>query len=359
MRIAHLVLLLFLLAGCSEETTGIQPGRTTITEAVYGTVLVVPKEAYTVFSPVNGIIDQSMMKEGAEVKEGDELFRISDQRAKLEKKKARQNYVQALENYQGEVAVLKEMDERINSAKMSLLNDSVNYARQARLWKQNIGSRQAFETMELKFNTSRHYINELQKTYERTRQQLADQLALAGTSLEISGQYYDEHTIRAKMSGTIYQIEKKTGESVTTQTPVARIGSSSHFILELLIDEVDISRIELGQTVVVRLDAYRNQSYEAKISRILPHKNSLTQAFTVEAVFTQAPERLYDGLSGEANIVISRRENTMTLPTELIGPDNQVLTEDGERQVVTGISDLRYTEIISGIDSNTIVYQPE
>lgn len=359
MRIVGSALLLFLLVACSEEPTGIRPGQTTITEAVYGTATVVPKETYTVFSPVNGIIDQSQLKEGVLVKEGDELFRISNQRAKLEKKKAHQNYAHALESYRGEIAILKEMDERLSSARMSLLNDSINYARQARLWKQNIGSRQAFETMELKFHTSRNQVNELLKAYERTRRDLADQLALAGTALEISGQFYNEHSIRSEMNGTVYEVEKQLGESVTTQTPVARIGSTNNFILELLIDEVDIARVELGQSVIVVLDAYRKQPYEASVIRILPHKDDRSQTFTVEAEFSQPPERLYDGLSGEANIVISRRENTMTLPTEFIGPDNRVLTEDGERRVVTGISDLRYTEIISGIDTNTIVYQTE
>lgn len=359
MKITKLFLLFVLLSSCNNEATGIRPNLTTITEAVYGTTTVVPKEAYTVFSPLNGIIDQSDLQEGGLVKKGDELFRISNQRAKLEKKKARQNYVRARENYRGEEAILQEMDERINSAAMSLINDSINYARQSRLWRQNIGSRQALEATELKFNTSRNQVNELRNAYDRTSRELADQLALAGTALEISGQFYDEHSISAEMSGTIYEVLKQVGESVTTQTPVARIGSSDDFIIELLIDEVDIARVQVGQSVAVVLDAYREQSYEAKITRIFPHKDDRSQTFTVEAVFTKSPERLYDGLSGEANIIISRRENIMTLPTELISPDNNVLTEDGERRVVTGISDLRYTEIISGIDTNTIIYQAE
>jgi HlyD family secretion protein len=251
MKITKLFLLFVLLNSCNNETTGIRPNLTTITEAVYGTTTVVPKEAYTVFSPLNGIIDQSDLQEGALVKKGDELFRISNQRAKLEKKKARQNYVRARESYRGEEAILQEMDERINSAAMSLINDSINYARQSRLWRQNIGSRQALEATELKFYTSRNQVNELRNAYDRTSRELADQLALAGTALEISGQFYDEHSISAEMSGTVYEVLKQVGESVTTQTPVARIGSSDDFIIELLIDEVDIARVKVGQSVAV------------------------------------------------------------------------------------------------------------
>jgi HlyD family secretion protein len=359
MKITRLLLLFVVLGSCTNQTTGIRPTLISITEAVYGTATVVPKEAYTVFSSVNGIIDQSGLQEGGLVSQGDQLFRISNQGAALEKKRARQNYTHARESYRGDAAVLKEMDEQLRSAKLRLVNDSLNNARQTRLWQQQIGSKQAFEAMELKYNTSRNQVKELQEAYVRTRRELANQLALASTALEISGQQYGEYITRAEMDGTVYEILKQPGESVTTQTPVARIGSTADFILELLIDEVDIARVREGQQVVVVLDAYRDEPYEAEISRILPHKDDRSQAFTVEAVFTRSPERLYDGLSGEANVIISRRENALTLPTEFIGPDNSVLTADGKQRVVTGISDLRHTEIISGIDTTTIVYQPQ
>lgn len=362
MKTTYILLLttcLWSISSCTQEEEGIHPGLTTITEAIYGTVKVVPKEAYNVYSPVNGIMERSNLREGALVNEGDELFQISNQRAELERKKARQNYARARENYQGESAILSELEERLQSSRMSKVNDSLNYVRQARLWGQNIGSRQALENTELKFKTAQNQVNELSKAYERTRRELADQLALSRTSLEISGQFSAEHSVKSEMSGIVYEVFTEIGESVTTQAPVARIGSTADFILELLIDEVDISKVQTGQKVIVRLDAYRQEPYEAEVVRVLPHKNERSQTFTVEAIFTTLPAQLYDGLSGEANIIISSRANTITLPSEFIGPDNTVRTEEGEKRVVTGISDFRRTEIISGLDTNTLVYKPE
>ncbi|NJC25597.1 efflux RND transporter periplasmic adaptor subunit [Neolewinella antarctica] len=359
MKTVELFLLFLLLNGCAKETPGIHPGLTTITEAVYGTATVVPNEAYTVFSSVNGIIERSHLVEGALIEENDELFRISTDRAQLARKKATQNLARARESYRGDAAILKEMEDRLQSAAMSLTQDSLNYRRQGRLWRQNIGSKQAFEMTELKYKTTRSQIDELHRAYARTQRELADQFDLAGTDLEISGQQYAEYVTHAKMGGTVYEVLVREGESVTTQTPVARIGSTDDFILELLIDEVDIPKVLIGQNVVVILDAYRDEPYKAVITRILPHKDDRSQTFTVEASFTKSPKQLYDGLSGEANVIISRRENTLILPTEFIGPDNQVFTADGAQSVVTGISDLRYTEIISGLDTNALVYQPE
>lgn len=362
MKITYLLLLIacfWSLSGCSQEEAGIHPSFTTITEAVYGTATVVPREVYDVYAPVNGILERSKLREGELVSEGDELFLISNERAALERKKAGQSYVQARERYQGETAILHELQERLQSSKLSMVNDSLNYARQARLWQQKIGSLQAFEAMELKFITSRNQVDELLNAYERTRRELADQVALAKISMDISGQLSAEHTVKSKMNGTVYEVFTEIGEAVNSQSPVARIGSKDDFILEILIDEVDIARVKIGQQVVVVLDAYRQESYDAAISKILPHKDSRSQTFTVEAVFTLPPPQLYDGLSGEANIIISRNTKAITLPTEFIGPGDSVQTADGKKAVVTGIADFRYTEIISGIDTTTLVYKPE
>ena len=64
-------------------------------------------------------------------------------------------------------------------------------------------------------------------------------------------------------------------------------------------------------------------------------------------------------LAGLATLGTGIAVHALTLPTEFIGPDNTVLTVDGKHSIITGISDLRYTEIISGIDSGTTVYQPK
>lgn len=360
MKLFPLLLLLpIVLGSCQKTETGVKPSRNTITEAVYGTAKVLPKDAYNVYSPVNGIIDQSYLKEGVVVNKGDVLFRIGNQQVELERKKARQQYSSARENYRGDAAILRELEDRLLSAKLGRVNDSINYERQARLWQQNIGSKQALETMELKYRTAQNTVKELQNAYARTKRELANQVTLASTALEISGQRVGDYLTRAEIAGTVYEVLKEVGESVTTQTAVARIGSTNDFIVELLIDEVDIARVSEGQEVVVILDAYRDQPFTARVTRILPHKDSRSQTFTAEAVFTTSPPRLYDGLSGEANIIISRRKNVLTLPTELIGPNQLVRTKDGERRVTIGASDLRFTEILSGIDTSTLVYPTE
>ena len=77
---------------------------------------------------------------------------------------------------------------------------------------------------------------------------------------------------------------------VSPQQPVAVIGDTGNFILELQVDEYDLSRIQLGQKVVVGLDSYKGQAFEAVVTRIEPLVNERTRSLTIEAEFTPKSE---------------------------------------------------------------------
>lgn len=344
-------------SGCNPEQTGIKPSVETITEAVYSSVTVVPKKSYTVYPAVAGIVEASVLEEGVQVAKDEVLLSIKSEQANWERKKAQLQYEQAKRSAGGEKAILLEIQERINSAVAQLRVDSSAYARQDRLWRQNIGSRQIYEAAQLKYETSQNRLNELRSTYTRTQSDLAAQTALAATVLDQRKSAFADHVVRAEFTGTVYEVFVEEGESITPQTPIARIGSTDDFIIRLSIDEADVVRIEKDQEIIVTLDAYKGASFTAVFTRIAPQKDERTQTYTAEAVFKDGPDRLFSGLSGEANIIISRRENVVVLPAEFIGANNTVVTDAGEQTVVTGITDFRHTEIISGIDTSTLVYQ--
>ncbi len=202
-------------------------------------------------------------------------------------------------------------------------------------------------------------MRELEHAYRRTERELANQVALAKNVLAVSQSNYGDHYVSAAMSGTVYAVFKDLGESVGPQTPVAEIGSTSDFLIKILIDEVDVAKISVGQEVVILLDAYGEEIFTAIIKQVLPLKDVRSQTFTVEAEFVTAPPKLFNGLSGEANIIISQRTNVLTLPSQYITPDDQVRTPAGLQRITPGVADMRYTEIISGITAGDTVYQIE
>jgi len=343
------------IASCTQRKDGIKAEYRNVTEAVYSTVIVQPRHAYKVYPQVGGIIEDLMIEEGDEIKKGDLILILTDHKSNVNVQNAQLKYEIARETYIGESAMLKEIAEQIKTAEVRVKSDSINFERQKRLWQQNVGSRLEFENRKLAFDISKNELDRLVNSYSRNQRELQRQMEIAKNTLKINKLTSDDFNVRSKLDGLVYSIEKEVGESVTPQTVVAIIGSKSDFILSLLIDEVDIRKIFEGQQIILSLDAYPNTVFQAEVSKIYPEKDERSLTFKVEAEFVTKPDRLLKGLSGEANIIIDKKKDVLTLPSQYITENGMVDTYDGLISVETGLKSLEYTEIISGIDSSTAI----
>ena len=127
----------------------------------------------------------------------------------------------------------------------------------------------------------------------------------------------------------------------------------------MLVDEVDIIRISKNQNVIIHLDAYNGQVFTGKVSKIYPKKDERNQTFKVEAVFENAPAKLYPELSFEPNIIIPRKDNVLTIPKAFLIDDGMVKTDDGLIPITIGLQNMEYVEVLSGITKDTHLYKPE
>jgi multidrug efflux pump subunit AcrA (membrane-fusion protein) len=121
------------------------------------------------------------------------------------------------------------------------------------------------------------------------------------------------------------------------------------------VDEVVIRQIALDQTAIVSLDAYPDEVFELTIKKIYPTKDQKTQTFMVEAFFNNPPDRLFVGLSGEANIIIQKSENAIWIPNEYLFNVNMVKTPDGEVEISLGLRNMYQVQVLEGIDTSTIL----
>ena len=346
-------------SACQKEKKGIKPGYQNITEAVYSTVTIEPRDFYTVYPSVSGIIESRSIEAGDLVKKNDRLFQLVNNQSIINSENAKLQFQLAQETFTGDAAVLKEIEESIQSARLKLRNDSLNYEKQRRLWDQNVGTKQSLVERQLAYDVAKNEVSQLLNSYNRTKKELENKFKTAKNSYRISTITKSDYTIKSNMDGVVFQVNKEVGESVNPQAGLAQIGSAEDFILKLLIDEMDISKIYKGQEVVVVLDAYKDQVFHAIVEKIAPSMDERSQTFSVEAAFVKSPERLFNGLTGEGNIVINKKDKALTLPTTYISQDGKVLTDDGWIAIKKGLSNLEYTEIISGIDTSTVIYKSE
>lgn len=349
---------LILAVACGEKDESIRPEIRDITASVYASATVQPDSMYRVHAVVSGILDRNLVEEGDLVDSGSPLLHITDQTPRLSSENARLQMELARRNYQGPSTPLKDLEAQIRTAELTFRDDSVNFRRQEKLWTQNIGSLSAYENRKLAYERSRNQLQKLRSEYHRLREELQTRMIQAQNTYESSLVSAEDYTVRSTIHGKVYALYKEPGELVIPNEPLALLGSPDTFVVELLVDEVDVVQLQVGQLALITLDAYPEEIFETTLSKIYPQKDERSQTFKVEARFTAPPDVLYPGMSGEANIVVARKIRVLTIPKSYLVGKDSVLTPVGLRAVVTGLETLDRVEVLSGIEAETELLKP-
>ena len=141
--------------------------------------------------------------------------------------------------------------------------------RQSKLWQQNIGSKNQLDIFELKYSQSQENLIATQKRYNQLRHELEANYLLTKNKLKQVQSVSSDYSIKSKFDGRVYTKYKEVGEAISMQEPFAQMGSANQFIVEMLVDEVDIARLSLGQQVMISLDAYPEDIFQGILTRIL------------------------------------------------------------------------------------------
>jgi HlyD family secretion protein len=197
-------------------------------------------------------------------------------------------------------------------------------------------------------------------------QRAGAEISVAQSQLALQQALLSQTRLLAPFDGVVAEINGEVGEFVTPSPPgiptppAVDLIADQCLYIRAPIDEVDAAGIRVGMPVIITLDAYRGRQFDATVNRIAPYVQDYEkQARTVdvEARFNQLPEdiMLLIGYSADIEIVLEQRDNTLRLPTEAIFSQDRVLVVDSDnilqqRQVVTGIANWRWTEILAGLN---------
>lgn len=352
---------LHLLVACNNQEPGTRVRMHSITESVYASGTVKAQQQYNVFATVNGLLQKVYVSVGDQVKKGDPMFLIENQISALNTKNARLALELSLQNIRQNSNRLRELELAVSLAKEKWQNDSSMYVRQKNLWANNVGTKVDLEQRKLALLSSRSNYLAAASRYRQAKTQLNTEYRQAQNNLNINKEAESNYTIRSETDGTVYDILKGPGELVNTQGPVAVLGSSADFVLELQIDEYDIVKVRAGQKVLVTMDSYKGRVFNAEISRIYPMMNERSRTFTAQARFTNPPAELYPNLTLEANIIIQTKKNALIIPREYLIDDQYVFTDPDKKvktRVKIGLMDYKFAEIQSGLDTSQYVYKP-
>ena len=164
----------------------------------------------------------------------------------------------------------------------------------------------------------------------------------ANSTLKAQEERVEWTTVIAPMSGTVTRLNVEEGEIVTSgrsafsQGPaVLTIADLSRMVVKTRINEVDIAKIALGQSVEIRVDAYRDRVFEGRVSEVAPsaytpdprggQQGDGTITFEVMIEVIGSPPELLPGMSADVDIIVMEDENVLQLPIDSV-IDSEVLT---------------------------------
>ena len=353
--------MLLALISCAKKTsTTIQPKIANLTESVYASGVVMAENQYTVYATVSGVLQMSKVIAGQSVVTGQSLFQIQNEKALLSTDNAQLDYNMSQENNAFFKSRITEMESRVQAARDRMNLDKSIYEKYKNLQQHNVFSKVDYERVELAYQTSKSNYEVAEKQLTQLKIQLANEQSRTKNNLKLSKTNQEDYLIKSQFTGEVFDVLVKEGTLITPQTPLAIIGSKDAYVVELNVDENDMVKVKIGQVVVIQLESYKEQSFEATVDIIYPIMDVKSRTFKIEAHFVTPPTQLYPNLTAEANIIIKTKKQAMTIPRSYLIDDEYVLVnEDEKRKVKIGLSDYQNVEILEGLKVEETIYLPK
>lgn len=185
----------------------------------------------------------------------------------------------------------------------------------------------------------------------------------------------DDYRITSPISGTVIEKNFKAGDKVDgiSSGTLATIFDLSYLKMEMNVDELNIGKVKVGQTVTITASALPGQIFTGEVERVSVN-GTTTNGFTSYPVTIVLREygELRPGMNVSAEIQGETAKGALCVPVAAVSRGNTVqvalpgaLGEDGvtvadpslveERSVVLGINDSEYIEVTSGLEEGETV----
>jgi RND family efflux transporter MFP subunit len=169
-----------------------------------------------------------------------------------------------------------------------------------------------------------------------------------------------DYSIAAPMDGVVLRRDGEIGEIAEAGQILFRVGVPKPLQVVAEVNEEDVPRVALGQTVLLRTDAFAGQPLKATVNEITPMGDVAAKTFRVKMKLPNDTP-LHPGMSVEANIVTREKPGALLIPADALA-GNVVFAVDGNRvrrqRVDVGLRGTREIEVTSGLAEGERVASP-
>lgn len=209
------------------------------------------------------------------------------------------------------------------------------------------------------------------RTKELAKRGLASEQALDKTltdlqekqnTVKVKQAQLEKLSLRAPFSGTLGSRQVSVGQYVKVGQPLVRLVANQKLRVEYNLPERYLSRLHLGQKVIVRSDAFPNRTYFGVVNYVDPAIDKETRTIAVEALINNTERLLSAGLFVRVSHHFGGKKKRLLVPEESLIPTingQKIFVLRDKRavsiRVKTGAHHASMTEIRSGLSADDII----
>jgi len=184
----------------------------------------------------------------------------------------------------------------------------------------------------------------------------------AGAKRAIAQAKLDECILKAPFTGVVTQVFVRPGDLATPRASLLKLMDPTSLVVRAGLPESCSAGIRKGSEVVVRLDAYPNKTFNAKIERIYPRLELDSRTRIIEAKIIE-PVQLIPGLFVRISVQGRVADDAIVVPDAAIittprGDNIVYVVSNGKadmRKVTIGLEQGQKVQIIDGVQIGEMV----
>lgn len=170
---------------------------------------------------------------------------------------------------------------------------------------------------------SQQDLDAVRRGYEVAKSQYQAAVADAGVKKDYS-------IVRAPFDGVVSRKYTEVGELLLPGKQIVTIVNPDRIYVLATIDEVDVGRLALGQSVTLTVDAFPGEKFTGTVRRISPIVSGgklETRTADVWIYFDKKQPQIKPGMSSDVEILVATLQNVLSIPSQA------VIERDGKKQI--------------------------
>jgi HlyD family secretion protein len=176
--------------------------------------------------------------------------------------------------------------------------------------------------------------------------------------------------LRAPFDGIVAEVTTEVGEWITPSPPglpfppVIVLIEDAAIYVSAPMDEVDVTKVRVGQAARVTIDAYPGRPFPGNVTRVAPYVLDVQQqnrTFEIEAELNDAAfaRKLPPGTSADVEVILAAKDGVLRIPSYALLEGGRVLVVEKHRLVTravkTGLKNWQFVEVADGLAAGDLV----